>query len=97
MTVQFSITLLAGILSLTGLIGIVAGAAGQRTTLRKRAFRVGSVAMGMAGLVLLLGGLFGVADTGQMFGGVMLLIFGTAVGLPAATEAKATAENAHAA
>ena len=93
MTMQLSITIIAGMLALIGLVGILAGAAGQRSLLRARIFRTGSVAMGSAGLVLLLGGLLGAADTGQIFGGLMLLIFGTAVSLPA-TKGAATPESA---
>ena len=83
MTMTLSISIIAGVLAAIGLAGIMVGASGQRTPWRARTFRTGSIAMGSAGLVLLLGGLLGVADTGQIFGGLMLLIFGTAVSLPA--------------
>ena len=93
MTMTSSISILAGVLAAIGLAGIMVGASGQRTSLRARTFRAGSIAMGSAGLVLLFGGLLGVADTGQIFGGLMLLIFGTAVSLPA-TKSTVASESA---
>ena len=83
MTLAHFITVLAGVLALLGLVGIFGGAWATRAPQRHRMFRAGSMAMGTAGLVLLVGGLIGAADTGQLLGGVMLLIFGTAISLPA--------------
>ena len=82
MTIDALITLAAGILAMVGLFGILLAAAAPRLPARQRVFRTGSVAMGLAGVVLLLGGLMGHADMGQMVGGFMLIVFGTAIGLP---------------
>ncbi len=86
MTIGDFVTILAGVLALIGLIGIFGGAWAKRLPQRHRIFRAGSVAMGSAGLVLLVAGLLGHAETGQMLGGLMLLIFGTAISLPGAQQ-----------
>ena len=85
MTVDVVITIAAGILAAVGLGGILVGAAYAGAPKRFAIFRAGSGSMAAAGIVLLLAGITGHADFGQMSGGLMLLIFGTAVSLPQET------------
>jgi hypothetical protein len=55
----------------------------RQPALRRRSFRVGSVAMTIAGVVLMVASLAGLAATDQIFGGLMMVLFGTGVSLPA--------------
>lgn len=92
MTINILVTIMAGVLAAIGIGGMLTGAASRREPFRQRSFRVGCVAMGLGGLVLLLAGLAGYGDSGQIFGGLMLLIFGTAVSLPARAGAAAAGQ-----
>ena len=91
MTIAHFMTGLAGVLALLGLVGIFGGAWARRSPHRHASFRAGSVAMGSAGLVLLSGSLVGAVDTGQLFGGVMLILFATAISLPVTDQPAARA------
>ncbi len=91
MNVAFYVTLVSGLLALIGLVGIISGASMRgrmakggvgRAASGQRVFRTGAAAMTMAGLVGILAGVFGIVGTDQIFGGLMMLIFGTAVSLP---------------
>ena len=82
MSMMFAISLTTGFLALIGLCGILMGATLTSLQARHRIFRIGTVAMTAAGLIMLLGGLIGFADAGMIFGGLMLVIFGTATSLP---------------
>ncbi len=87
MNIAFYVSLVIGVLALIGLVGIIGGASMRGKSVKgaasgQRIFRVGAVAMTIAGLVGILAGLFGVVGTDQVFGGLMMLIFGTAVSLP---------------
>jgi hypothetical protein len=70
-------TLVAGLLSMIGLGGIFTGVVLRAERLRSRAFRIGTVALTFSGLVLMLGSLIGWLGTNEMFGGLLLLMFGT--------------------
>jgi len=85
MTLEWYVTFCAGVLATVGLVGIFAGAWLRSAPVGARSFAIGRVAMGLAGLLMLLAWLVGAAEIDQLFGGLMLLIFGTAVSLPVAT------------
>ena len=82
MDVAFYVTLVTGVLALIGLVGIIGGAASNGTAGGVRLFRVGAAAMTLAGLAGIIAGLFGIVEASQLFGGLMMLIFGTSVSLP---------------
>ncbi len=84
MTSATIVTLVAGLLAALGFSGILFGAAVRTSPHRQRIFRFGSIAMAVGGLVLMLGAMIGVSDGSNLFGGLMMLIFGTAVSLPGA-------------
>lgn len=81
----FLVSLLTGTLALVGIVGIIGGASLRERRAGPRLFRIGSIAMGGAGLVSIIASLIGVVGADQLFGGIMMLIFGTAVSLPKAT------------
>jgi hypothetical protein len=66
-----------GVFGLLGMGGMFLGAVLDQGAIRRRAFRAGSVAMGLGGLTLMLGGLSGVVGSDEFFGGLMMLLFGS--------------------
>jgi len=84
MTFGSLITITVGLLAAIGLVGIFGGAVRARQSGGKRSFRIGSIAMTLAGLVLMLASITGVVEGDKIFGGLMMLIFGTSVALPSA-------------
>jgi hypothetical protein len=85
------VTITVGLLAALGLAGILVGAALRQPGPRRRSFRVGSVAMTIAGVLLMLASLVGLAGTDQLFGGLMMALFGTGASLPAVKDAAAAA------
>ncbi len=72
------ITVAAGILATIGLGGILlAAAASKDPDLSGRCFKVGLHALCLGGLVLLVGSVAGWAGANAMFGGLMMVLFGT--------------------
>lgn len=82
MTLSMIITVAAGLFSAIGLGGVLIGASFANRAGGRRSFLIGSAALTLAGLVMLLAGLTGIGGTSELFGGFMLLIFGTTVTLP---------------
>jgi hypothetical protein len=82
MDLAFLVSLAAGMLAAIGLVGIIGGASSRRTAAGRRWFRIGSIAMTIAGLAAMVAGLGGIGGVDQLFGGLMMTIFGTAVSLP---------------
>ncbi|WP_374139714.1 hypothetical protein [Sphingomonas sp. 32-62-10] len=78
----FIVSLITAALALVGIIGIIGGASFRNRRAGPRMFRTGSIAMAGAGLVAIIASLIGIVATDQLFGGIMMLIFGTAVSLP---------------
>lgn len=83
MTVAMIMTVMAGLLSAIGLGGVLIGAARPGREGSKRIFLIGSMSLTLAGLVMLVSGMIGVGGTSELFGGLMLIIFGTSITLPA--------------
>lgn len=90
------LTVAAGLLAAIGLGAVLIGASLRRganggSDRGRGMFRVGTVALTLAGLVLLLGSMIGIDTPSGMFAGLMLVLFGTTVSLPPArTGATAT-------
>ena len=79
MSLSYLITLLGGLLAAVGLLGVLGGAAMPAGAGRLRVFRVGAVALTLAGLVELAGSLAGVGGSDSLVIGMMLRVFGTGV------------------
>ena len=73
-----SAQILAAAAALIGLIALISGASSKSPAYRKRALRVGQIAMSLAGLVLISTSLLG-KGWEQAAYGLMLIIFGTGV------------------
>lgn len=74
--IQFALTIAAGLSALIGL-GAIAVAATARTARRNHlALRTAQAGLTLAGLLMLLG-YFAIGDQNGLFGGLMLIFFGT--------------------
>jgi len=76
------ITVSAATLAAIGLAGLLLSAGMTNGDRRRQALRVGTRAMGLSGLTLMLGGLVGWADTNALFGGLIMVVFASGVSLP---------------
>lgn len=83
MTLAMIMTVTAGVFAAVGLGGVLIGASHAHSAGGKRSFLIGSMALALAGLVMLVSGMTGLGGSSELFGGLMLLIFGTAITLPA--------------
>ena len=88
MSLSYVITLLAGLLAAVGLFGVLGGAAMPAGAGRLRVFRVGAVALTLAGLVECAGSIAGAAGTDALVIGILLLVFGTGVSIGPARPGK---------
>jgi hypothetical protein len=79
---EWVVTVFVGLLATVGIGGIIGGAAATAPSVRRRSFTVGSVAMTVAGVALMLSSIAGLKDTNALLGGFMMMIFGTGVSLP---------------
>ncbi len=77
------VTLVAGTMGCVGLTAGFVSAVTQRPERRRRAFRGACWSFTSGGLILMLGGLAGLADQNAFFGGFMMMLFGCGASLPA--------------
>lgn len=82
MDLAFWVALISALLAAVGLMGIIGGASFAGRPVGPRVFRIGSMAMTAAGIIVLVSSLADLLSADQLFGGVMMIIFGTAVSLP---------------
>jgi hypothetical protein len=81
MSMSWFVTITAGLLVLIGVVGMVAAVASKAAARRSRLFRAGSFALTAAGLVLMGASLTGWAGSNELFGGLMLTLFGSGASL----------------
>ncbi len=77
MSMTWFATLSAGLLALVGLGAVFTAFVLRTEPRRSTVFRIGTVGLTLAGLVLMLGSVIGWLGSNEMFGGLMLLVFGT--------------------
>ena len=81
MSMTWFATMAAGLLAMIGLGGVFAGILLKAEPRRRQVFRIGTVGLTLSGLVLLLGSLIGWLGSNEMFGGLLLVVFGTGASL----------------
>jgi len=72
------LNLIAGLLSLVGLVSLIIAAMGRKATRGGPALWTARIGLTAAGLLLFLNGFLG-GGTETLFGGLMLIIFGTGI------------------
>lgn len=77
MSMTWFATLAAGVLACVGLGGILTAVALKDPCRRKRSFRLGTYGLTLGGLVLMLGSIAGWLGSSEMFGGLLMVVFGT--------------------
>jgi hypothetical protein len=84
------VTLAAGVLASVGMGGLVMAAASKDAGRRTRSLRVGAGGLTVAGLVVMVGGVAGWIAPSEVYGGILMVLFGTGLRLPPARTSRPT-------
>ena len=74
--IQFSLVIAVGVLALVGLIAIVVAATAHTARRNRAALRTAQISLTLAGALLMIS-YFVNGDAAGLFGGLMLIVFGT--------------------
>jgi len=79
MSMTWFVTALAGLFGSIGIVFMVLGGVVSPSERRARLWKIGGVGMATGGLVLALGSLVGWVGNTELFGGLLMILFGSGV------------------